>query len=99
MIKGLIGVAIDDRKPVASGSNPSRITGLKRGNLSLRGYGNPVLAEANKLRASVETIYPASQVDGERVQACQKRQGILRSGNLHRRFSARGCFGYGDRYR
>ena len=62
MIKGLIGVAIDDRKPVASGSNPSRITGLKRGSLSARAYGNPVLAETARSRASVETIYPASQV-------------------------------------
>ena len=66
MVKGLISVAID--KTVALKSNLHRITGLIRGKLSLKRYANPELSGEQSLKC-VETIYPASLVDGEIVQS------------------------------
>jgi len=76
-VAGLIGVVMivfaAMRNIVASRSNPSRITGLKRGNLSLQRYGNPVLSGKLCLLKCVETIYSAPHVGGEIVQYCLKK--------------------------
>lgn len=73
-VAGLIGVVLIvysaiNNTIVASGSNPSRITGLIQGNLNQKWQGNPELSLGNFLSKCAETLHPVSLWDSEKVRS------------------------------